>query len=149
MRTPASRARRARARDCGPPGAISRAWSAPGSSSSCARRRARRRGSTLCSLAALARQEGYCCPTFLDDADESDESGDENAAKTAAFLDIREGRHPVLDATLAGGERVVPNSVTLGCFPGNADLKGVSDETNGIGAVTASTNGSENRARWW
>ena len=31
----------------------------------------------LCSLAALARQEGYCCPTFLDDADESDESGDE------------------------------------------------------------------------
>ena len=97
----------------------------------------------LCSLAALARQEGYCCPTFLDDADESDESGDENAAKTAAFLDIREGRHPVLDATLAGGERVVPNSVTLGCFPGTRTSKGVSDVTNGI-TVTASTNGSEN-----
>ena len=60
----------------------------------------------LCSFAALARQEGYCCPTFLD-ADETSERGD-------AFLDIREGRHPILDATLAGGERVVPNSVRLG-----------------------------------
>lgn len=102
----------------------------------------------LCSLAALARQEGYCCPTFLDDADESDESGDENAAKTAAFLDIREGRHPVLDATLAGGERVVPNSVRLGCFPKTRTSKGVMTETNGGdgGAVDAlaSTTGSEN-----
>ena len=104
----------------------------------------------LCSLAALARQEGYCCPTFLDDADESDESGDENAAKTAAFLDIREGRHPVLDATLAGGERVVPNSVTLGCFPKTRtpSKKGVMTATNGGdgGAVDAlaSTTGSEN-----
>ena len=104
----------------------------------------------LCSLAALARQEGYCCPTFLDDADESDESGDENAAKTAAFLDIREGRHPVLDATLAGGERVVPNSVRLGCFPKTRtpSTKGVMTVTNGGdgGAVDApaSTNGSEN-----
>ena len=104
----------------------------------------------LCSLAALARQEGYCCPTFLDDADESDESGDENAAKTAAFLDIREGRHPVLDATLAGGERVVPNSVRLGCFPGTRtpSKKDVLTVTNGGdgGAVDAlaSTNGSEN-----
>ena len=102
----------------------------------------------LCSLAALARQEGYCCPTFLDDADESDESGDENAA--AAFLDIREGRHPVLDATLAGGERVVPNSVTLGCFPKTRtpSKKGVMTATNGGdgGAVDAlaSTTGSEN-----
>ena len=103
----------------------------------------------LCSLAALARQEGYCCPTFLDDADESDESGDENAAKTAAFLDIREGRHPVLDATLAGGERVVPNSVRLGCFPKTrTPPPGVMTATNGGdgGAVDAlaSTNGSEN-----
>lgn len=102
----------------------------------------------LCSLAALARQEGYCCPTFLDDADESDESGDENAA--AAFLDIREGRHPVLDATLAGGERVVPNSVTLGCFPKTRtpSKKGVMTVTNGGdgGAVDAlaSTTSSEN-----
>ena len=102
----------------------------------------------LCSLAALARQEGYCCPTFLDDADESDESGDENAA--AAFLDIREGRHPVLDATLAGGERVVPNSVRLGCFPKTRtpSKKGVMTATNGGdgGAVDAlaSTTGSEN-----
>ena len=63
----------------------------------------------LCSLAALARQEGYCCPTFLDD----ERLGDEESEKPA-FLDIREGRHPILDATLAGGERVVPNSVRLG-----------------------------------
>lgn len=85
---------------------------------------------SLCSLAALARQEGYCCPTFLDDADESDE-GDENAA--AAFLDIREGRHPVLDATLAGGERVVPNSVRLGTrFPGTRKTSASAmTETNG------------------
>ena len=59
----------------------------------------------LCSLAALARQEGYCCPTFLDGG-----GGDD----AAAFLDIREGRHPALEATLAGGARVVPNSVRLG-----------------------------------
>jgi DNA mismatch repair protein MSH3 len=68
----------------------------------------------LCSFAALARQEGYCCPTFLDadETDETDERGD-------AFLDIREGRHPILDATLIGGDSVVPNSVRLGsarCF---------------------------------
>jgi DNA mismatch repair protein MSH3 len=63
----------------------------------------------LCSFAALARQEGYCCPTFLDadETDETDERGD-------AFLDIREGRHPILDATLIGGDSVVPNSVRLG-----------------------------------
>jgi len=86
---------------------------------------------SLCSLAALARQEGYCCPTFLDDADENDE-GDENEL-SAAFLDIREGRHPVLDATLAGGERVVPNSVRLGTrFPGTRKTSASAmTETNG------------------
>ena len=86
---------------------------------------------SLCSLAALARQEGYCCPTFLDDADKSDE-GDENEL-SAAFLDIREGRHPVLDATLAGGERVVPNSVRLGTrFPGTRKTSASAmTETNG------------------
>ena len=70
----------------------------------------------LCSFAALARQEGYCCPTFLD-ADETDETSDETSGD--AFLDIREGRHPILDATLIGGDSVVPNSVRLGsarCF---------------------------------
>jgi DNA mismatch repair protein MSH3 len=67
----------------------------------------------LCSFAALARQEGYCCPTFLDadETDETDERGD-------AFLDIREGRHPILDATLIGGDSVVPNSVRLGSARG-------------------------------
>ena len=55
----------------------------------------------------------------------------------------------MLDATLAGGERVVPNSVRLGCFPGTrTPPPGVMTVTNGGdgGAVDAlaSTNGSEN-----
>ena len=84
----------------------------------------------LCSLAALARQR-YCCPTHRRRRRKR-RKRDENAAKTAAFLDIREGRHPVLDATLAGGERVVPNSVRLGCFPGTrTPPPGVMTVTNG------------------
>ena len=53
-------------------------------------------------LAALARQDGYCRPTLLPDDDDA-----------PATIRIRDGRHPILDATLAGGKSFVPNSVEL------------------------------------
>ena len=56
----------------------------------------------LHSLAALARQDGYCRPTLLPDDDDA-----------PATIRIRDGRHPILDATLAGGKSFVPNSVEL------------------------------------
>ena len=64
----------------------------------------------LSSFASLARQDGYCCPTFMDDYASSE---DEPPSK-ASLLCITKGRHPILDATLAGGKSVVPNSVELG-----------------------------------
>ena len=51
----------------------------------------------LCSLAETARLYNYVRPTL-------------NETRN---LFIREGRHPVLDQTLTGGERFVPNDVTL------------------------------------
>lgn len=51
----------------------------------------------LCSLAETARLYHYCRPQLNDTRN----------------LFIREGRHPVLDQTLTGGERFVPNDVTL------------------------------------
>ena len=56
----------------------------------------------LHSLAALARQDGYCRPTLLPDDDDA-----------PATVRIRDGRHPILDATLTGGKTFVPNSVDL------------------------------------
>ena len=51
----------------------------------------------LCGLAVLAASQGYCRPEIL----------------ATPTLDVREGRHPVLDATLPPGT-FVPNDVRLG-----------------------------------
>jgi DNA mismatch repair protein MutS len=51
----------------------------------------------LCSLAETARLYNYTCPQLND----------------TRHLFIRDGRHPVLDQSLTGGERFVPNDVTL------------------------------------
>lgn len=48
----------------------------------------------LHSLAALARQDGYCRPTLLPDDDDA-----------PATVRIHDGRHPILDATLTGVKR--------------------------------------------
>ena len=50
----------------------------------------------LC-FAQVARRRGYCRPTLV----------------TEPCLDIRQGRHPVLDESL--GERFVPNDCAMGC----------------------------------
>jgi DNA mismatch repair protein MutS len=51
----------------------------------------------LCSLADLARKRGYCRPTIVDES----------------VLQIRDGRHPVLDMVLDDGS-FVPNDTQLG-----------------------------------
>ena len=55
----------------------------------------------LCSFAALARNEGYCRPTFLPDEDDE------------TRVAIAEGRHPILDALGTRRGAFVPNSVDL------------------------------------
>lgn len=57
----------------------------------------------LAGLAELSSEHGYCRPQLIDDAGSPD---------APAILDIRDGRHPVLDQTL--GPRFVPNDCTLG-----------------------------------
>ena len=66
----------------------------------------------LSSLSALARSDGYCRPDFLSDDLPVDAAG-ASAASTVRppTLHIADGRHPILDATLAGGKTFVPNSV--------------------------------------
>ena len=95
----------------------------------------------LNSLAALARSEGYCRPTLLpnDGGDEKTDDDDANTGgggggdcgggggdrkPTPPTLRIVDGRHPILDATLAGGQSFVPNSVHL-CSEGTRALVGV------------------------
>ena len=54
----------------------------------------------LAALATLAVKQGYCRPELTEDP----------------ILDIREGRHPVLDKLMPSGS-FVPNDVRLGCKP--------------------------------
>lgn len=53
----------------------------------------------LASLAEVAERHQYCCPT-VDDSD---------------VLEIVEGRHPVVEQYVSGGDRFVPNDVYLDC----------------------------------
>lgn len=57
----------------------------------------------LAGLTELSIERGYCRPRIVDDAESAD---------APAVLDIRDGRHPVLDQTL--GPRFVPNDCALG-----------------------------------
>tara|TARA_B110000977_G_scaffold84276_1_gene112584 strand:+ start:8672 stop:10882 length:2211 start_codon:yes stop_codon:yes gene_type:complete len=90
----------------------------------------------LCSLASLGRQDGYCAPEFVHGDDEgglnesskefgkgglnesskevSKDASHDSPSTNASLLEITQGRHPILDATLVGGQRVVPNSLRLG-----------------------------------
>ncbi len=54
---------------------------------------------TLASLAQTARDQDYCCPTITADR----------------TLEIREGRHPVVERMLGSGTPFVPNDTLLDC----------------------------------
>ena len=69
----------------------------------------------LAALATLAVKQGYCRPQLTTDP----------------ILDIREGRHPVLDKLMPAGS-FVPNDVRLGCRAPNDGTNGThaTDESN-------------------
>ncbi len=73
----------------------------------------------LCSFAALARNEGYCRPTFL--PDEEDETR----------VAIAEGRHPILDALGTRRGAFVPNSVDLSDRPGVGPVRSTRVRSDG------------------
>jgi DNA mismatch repair protein MutS len=58
----------------------------------------------LAGLAELSRRRDYCRPELVED-------GEADSGGTCGFLEIMEGRHPVLDVSLA--ERFVPNDCRL------------------------------------
>ncbi len=62
----------------------------------------------LAGLAELSMQRGYCRPAFVESAD----APDKKSKRAAALLEIDDGRHPVLEQTLA--EKFVPNDTHLG-----------------------------------
>lgn len=66
----------------------------------------------LAGFAELARSRDYCLPEIVDvEAADPSKSAKADAENAAFVLDIVEGRHPVLDVTLA--ERFVPNDCQL------------------------------------
>jgi len=64
----------------------------------------------LAGLTELSMQRGYCRPVFAEPP--ADESSDKKSKRPAVLLEIDDGRHPVLEQTLA--EKFVPNDTHLG-----------------------------------
>ncbi|MHC4220654.1 MAG: DNA mismatch repair protein MutS, partial [Planctomycetota bacterium] len=72
----------------------------------------------LACFAEVARRHGYICPQMVEDP----------------ALDIRQGRHPVLDLTL--GERFVPNDCRLGRRLESRDADAKSDAPSSLVLIT-------------